>query len=495
MTAPSSAWLRSVVCLAAMSVAASLRAGNGGVDDVAKTATELRTAYAADIEKLAKECESQGLATEARRTRRVLTPTDPFKLYVRSLPETVGPEKLPAGAPANVVEWNAKLGQLRERHATALYDLARRAVRGGHAALAFHLLMAAAQADPDNESVRRSLGYQKYEDQWRTAYEVRKLRAGFVWSDKFGWLPKANLQRYEEGQRNVGGRWISAADDAARHRDIRSGWKIETEHYSILTNHSIEAGVQLGVKLERLHRLWRQMFLRFYASEADVAAMFDGRPRQPTTRHEIVYFRDRDDYNRALRTMEPRIEMSIGFYRAKSRRAYFFAGPASDDRTLYHEATHQLFSESRPVVPDIGGRGNFWIVEGIAMYMESLRREDGYYVLGGFDDLRLHAAQYRLLHDQFYVPLDEFVDLSMEKLQAIPPPRIGMMYSQAAGLTHFLIHDKEGRYRDALVAYLVAVYAGRDGHDTLAKLTGVDYSDLDKQYRAFLESGKAADKE
>ena len=47
-----------------------------------------------------------------------------------------------------------------------------------------------------------------------------------------------------------------------------------------------------------------------------------------------------------------------------------------------------------------------------------------------------------------------------------------------------------GRYRDALVAYLVAVYTGRDGPDTLAKLTGVDYSTLDKQYRAFMEAGK-----
>ena len=45
------------------------------------------------------------------------------------------------------------------------------------------------------------------------------------------------------------------------------------------------------------------------------------------------------------------------------------------------------------------------------MYMESLREEDGYYVLGGFDDVRMHAARYRLLHDHFYVPLDEFVDI------------------------------------------------------------------------------------
>ena len=132
------------------------------------------------------------------------------------------------------------------------------------------------------------------------------------------------------------------------------------------------------------------------------------------------------------------IEISIGMYHDQTRQAYFFAGKDSDDRTLYHEATHQLFHESRPVAPDVGRRANFWIVEGIAMYMESLRQEDGYYVLGGFDDERLNAAQFRLLRDKFYVPLQEFVGYGMEKIQK--DPRIGTLYSQAAGLTHFLVY-------------------------------------------------------
>jgi hypothetical protein len=170
---------------------------------------------------------------------------------------------------------------------------------------------------------------------------------------------------------------------------------------------------------------------------------------------------------------------------------HFFVGKDCDDRILHHEATHQLFHESRPVAPDVGRTHNFWIAEGIALFMESLRREDGYDVLGGFDDERLYAAQYRLLSDKFYVPLDEFVDFGMEKLQK--DPRIAKLYSEAAGLTHFLIFYDGGRYRSALVSYLLAVYSGRDDHDTLAKLTGEDYSELDKQYRKFLEAGPSLD--
>ena len=100
----------------------------------------------------------------------------------------------------------------------------------------------------------------------------------------------------------------------------------------------------------------------------------------------------------------------------------------------------------------------------------------------------MHAARYRLLNDNFYVPLEEFTGYGMEKLQK--DPRIATLYSQSAGLTHFLIHYDGGRYRDALVSYLSAVYTGRDQPDTLAKLTGTAYGELDKQYREFMEKAE-----
>lgn len=473
------------VCAAVVAWAASAYAAG---DDIPEAAAKLRTQYAADLEQLAKWCESNGLKEEARKTRRVLSPSDPYKLYVPILPDAVGPAKLSADAPPKVVEWNERLDKLRQDNAMSFYELARRAVRNGYAGLAFQLVLDAVQANPDCEPARRVLGYQKFHDQWCTFYEAKKLRAGFVWNQKFGWLLKGHERRYEAGQRFSDGHWISAEEDARRHSDIRTGWNIETEHYAIRTNASIEQAVALGVKLERLNRLWQRIFIRYYASESDVVALFDGRLKTAMgspSRHSVFYYRDRNDYNRSLRPVMPNIEISIGFYRDMPGRAYFFVGKECDDRTMYHEATHQLFHESKLVASNVGGRGNFWIVEGIAMFMESLRQEDGYYVLGGFDDERLHAASYRRLHDDFYVPLAEFVDFDMEKLQK--DPRISKLYSQAAGLTHFLIFNDGGRYRDALVAYLLIVYAGRDNHDTLAKLTGKSYGELDKQYREFLE--------
>jgi len=476
-----------VACAGCFAPASSARA-----EDLYETARGLVEDYAGQLAELADWCDQRGLADQARKTRSWLSLRDPTKLYVTVLPQEVGRPEPPADSPADLIEWDTRFGRLRRDQANALFELSRRAIRSHRASLAFDLVLAALRENPDHEAIRRLLGYQAYRGQWRSLYEVQKLRSGQVWHDRFGWLPRAYVHRYEEGQRVLDGQWISAEEDAQRRRHINVGWDIETEHYMIRTNHSIEAGVDLGRQLERLYRVWKQLFIRFYASEAEVAALFAGgsrrrAPIRPGRRHGVVYFRDRDDYNRSLRPTLPNIEISIGVYVENSRRAYFFAGEDYDRRTLYHEATHQLFHESRPVAPGVGLKQNFWIIEGIAMYMESLREEDGYHVLGGFDDLRMQAARYRLLNDGFYVPLAEFTSYGMEAIQS--DKRIATLYSQAAGLTHFLIHYDGGRYRDALVAYLASVYSGHDNANTLAQLTGTRYSELDRQYREFMEQG------
>ena len=388
--------------LLAAAIVAWANAALAADSDVSKAAAELREKYVADLETLAKWCDANGLKDEARKTRRVVSPSDPVKFYVPVLPDDVGPPKLPDDAPPKVVEWDAKLWKLRGDYATAAYDLARNAVRTGTPGLAFGLAL---ERRPGQSRLRARPPTARLSEVSRSvAHALRgpkKLRAGFVWSDKFGWLPKASLPRYEKGERYCDGRWISAEEDAKRHRDIRSGWNIETEHYMIRTNHSIEAAVALGVKLERLNRLWQRLFIRYYASEADVVALFEGRLKSAhdlaATPQRLPLPRPRRLQPLAAAAAMPNIEITTGFYFDNPGRAYFFVGKDCDDRIMYHEATHQLFHESRPVAPDVGRRFNFWIVEGIAMFMESLRREDGYDVLGGFDDERLHAAQYRLL--------------------------------------------------------------------------------------------------
>jgi hypothetical protein len=74
----------------------------------------------------------------------------------------------------------------------------------------------------------------------------------------------------------------------------------------------------------------------------------------------------------------------------------------------------------------------------------------------------------------------------MEGLQS--DERIRRLYTEGAGLTYFLVFDGQGRFRDVLVDYLVALYTGRDRPDTLAQLTGSTFQQLDADYRAFLQT-------
>ena len=437
---------------AAVLCCAVLSAGTcPAAEDLAREAAALKAHYAADLGRLAAWCRQKNLTAEARKPptwRHRPIPTRSCCPCCRRKSARLRP---PEGASDDLSEWHRRLLKLRQDQAAALFALAQRRVHRHQASLAYRLALDAIQANPDHEAARRVFGYQKYQNQWHTPYEVQMLRNGMVWHEKFGWIEKINLPRYVAGQRLMGVTWIDAANDAALHAEIATGWDIDTEHYRIRTNHSIEAAVALGVKLEDLHRLWRQIFLGYYASAADVESLFSGRPLRnaASPRLEVVYFRNKQQYHRALKPIMPDVGISMGLYVAENHTAYFYAGSEDSQRTMYHEATHQLFQQSRRVGNDIGRKANCWLIEGIAMYMETLRREGDCFVLGGLDDVRMQAARYHLEKKDFYLPFDKLVRMGVQDVQG--HPEIAKLYSQIAGMTNFLVHYDDGRYRDALV--------------------------------------------
>jgi len=54
----------------------------------------LRAKFTSDIEELAQWCERNDLADEAKKTRHIIPPHDPYKLYLPILPEQVGSTSL-----------------------------------------------------------------------------------------------------------------------------------------------------------------------------------------------------------------------------------------------------------------------------------------------------------------------------------------------------------------------------------------------------------------
>lgn len=376
--------------------------------------------------------------------------------------------------------------ELRRARAEALFKEAQQAASAGDVSLAYQSLWNAVRENPDHGAARKALGYQQVDGSWLTKFEAEKHRAGQVWHPDFGWLSQANVARYEAGERLYLGRWITAAKEAELRSDLSRGWQVQTEHYLVKTNHSLEAGVQLAARLERLHMAWRQLFVGYYATPRQMAEALVRKPLAApgSGRRQVVLFRDRAEYLRELRSAASQIEITTGIYLGDKEVAYFYAADDPDVATQYHEATHQLFGESRPTAQGIGRDANFWVIEGIACYMESLREEAGAWRVGGLDAYRVQAARQRLVEDKFYLPVAQLTSLGMAEIQQ--NPQIRSIYSQSTGLTQFLLHAADGRYRAAAMQYLVAVYTGRDRDSTLQELTGVEYAELDRQYGRYL---------
>jgi hypothetical protein len=389
-------------------------------------------------------------------------------------PEEPGSGSVVFVAPDQYTEAVASaLSRERREYADALFKLAQRAAQAGELSLAFQWATESVWADPDHADARRVLGYERHGDQWLTAHAARMVEAGKVWKPKSG--------------------WIAASDVGKVQKPSRDGWQIRTDNFLVTSNHSFEAAAELGGRLERLHQVWRQLFAGFCFSEREVQQLFAGE-RQARSRNRpfrVFYHRDKDDYVAALRRRQPRISETLGIYFDRDREAHFFAGPEARVGTLHHEAVHQLFQETRPAARRVGGDANFWIVEGVAAYFETLTEHRDpagglYYTIGEASRGRLPAARRRMLVDGYYVPLGELVRLGKDPMQRYPD--LAKLYGQSTGLAAFLMGGGEGRYREPLVRYLSAVYAGRDDVSTLSMVTGRSDAELDAEYRAFLES-------
>jgi hypothetical protein len=456
------------------------RAADAAPDSLSAARSELYVTYGRQLTELATECDAAELSDLARRLRAWLPKRDASTTYLFLLDGRPDAR----AAPGAQRELESRWQKLRSAQAAALFALAKRAAAERRPSLAYELTTEAARESRDFKPAWRMSGYVKSGDAWRTPFEAQQLGLGNVWHARFGWLKAEHLARYQRGERFYRNRWMPAAEEARLRREAEDPWRIETDHYSVVTDDSLEEGVALAERLERLYAVWRQVFAGYLVSDAELADRFareePGRDRD-RTKHRVVHYRSREEYNRQLSASQPQIGITLGLYVEDAHTAYFFAGEDQEPATLDHEATHQLFQECRPVARQVGGRDNFWIIEAAACYMESLEERDGYLTLGGLEAGRMLAARERLLKTRYYVPLDELVSLGRRELQHHAD--IARLYSQSAGLAGFLL----ARYPEATVKYIESVYTGTADHDTLRALTGQSYPQLDQQYRAFMQ--------
>lgn len=456
---------------------------------------ERRVKFEKSLEELERDCARKNLADGVREIQTMRNGMVAGEVRWTKLPREVQPD-VSADLVPDERFWKSQLRHSRQQYARDLYLLSRRTLNAGHISLAYELVREVIRLDSDHQNARRILGFVRLGNEWMSPFESQMLRSRKVWHARFGWISKENVARYEAGERVYQGKWMSAAKEAELHRQFSNAWAIRTEHYLVRTNHSLERGVEIATSMEGFHELFFQMLAGFFNTAEQAKQLFEGSNGKNVNAlpvpNEIYYYRTRSEYLASLRQItRQNVEITQGMYFPDKGIAYFYDDPDSDDlSTLFHEGTHQLLSGSRPQVGPIGIRANFWLVEGIACYMESFHREGEKFTVGSPHAHRLQAAQANYLKDRYYVPLRDFARMGMQAFQS--SENIRKNYSQCAALTHFFLHTEEGKYRDALIEQLSQIYSPRkitrESPDSLAELTGVEEELLDQEYLAFLKN-------
>ena len=426
-------------------------------------------------------------------------------------------------------QWQLQLRHHREERAKELYTLARSTLRAGFPSLAFMMIGDVIRIDPDHPYARSILGTELFTDparkddvayagEWVSLFEKR-MRSGSrpqVKHAKYGWIPVANVARYDEGLRPWKSNWVSVEKERELRRDFRNAWEIRSENFLVKTNVSLEVGVELSQRLEVFNHWLQQNFAAFFDTPQALQDRFEAASSRssPAKQNpmEVHYYATRDEYQKRIQDKVPPNLETNGLYWEDDQKSYFFDNPDKIGfSTLYHEATHQILDlatreardtaakarglklRQRPAARwKLGEKSNFWILEGIACYFESFDIEDGHVSVGRPDYVRFDIARQRIVDPKFYyyLPTQQLSALGQEEFQH--HPQITQLYTQGAGFTHFLMHFEDGLYRDDLITLLADIYRP-DPHrvleePSLAEITGVGFEFLDRQYHAHMQS-------
>ena len=250
---------------------------------------------------------------------------------------------------------------------------------------------------------------------------------------------------------------------------------VSGSRYNITANRQ-EDGQLMGKRLEHLSNALDILFAEF----------MKGAKIEPAQhRHKVILYRDKREYVTRLLHIEPDIARTNGFYHAPSKTAYFFSTEA---KIVFHEGTHQILAERffHEKIPAF--RNNFWAVEGIALFMETLKIEEKRYTIGSIRADRLYSAKVYRFDQNHNLPIRRLTAMSVAEIQSSSNRELQRIYSQSATLTHWLMFAERGRYREALFELLRQTYCDEAKPETLSELTGLSYEELDAKYAEFLKT-------
>ena len=411
---------------------------------------------------IGKQCKTDGLDDQANRLRRFLIPRDPQRQYIFFPSDNQVGDGPIAGLPEAL---QGRVDRALNGHADRLFELAGDLASQGLGCAAIQNLNEVLHFNPNHVRSRQALGHRVVEndgsESWRVKSDRLKIKPATRTHAEFKWPAKGYLLA-------------------------------STTHFQISSRASEEQTRHLARQLERWHEAWSQVFFTYNVSAKNIVRRIDGKSK-PNTRnrkYKIVFFSNKEEYIKNLSRLVPGVEVSAGYYDDQLETSFFYA---SDDRrvedTWRHELTHQLFQESRRSIHSPFENQHLWLGEGIAMYFESLIDQGDYAVVGGFDARRLQFARLRRLKEQFKIPMQQLASASKDKFQRFPD--LAKLYSQSAGVTHYLMDSEYGTNREVLIEFLRLSYQGKLKKNAFEKMIGKSFAEIETGYEKFLRVGAA----
>ncbi len=419
--------------------------------DLDREIKRARAEYHQRLESLAKVCAKQEMPDEAATTRSRIIEQLPDRQTI-FLPPATGIAVADSATDLHRA-WARQLEKIGDEHAGRLIELANRAADESHGATGYQLLHEALVAAPDHAEIRGILGFRR---------------------DGGGWTRTLRPIRVSRGQR----------------RQAIIGWEkgdyqiVQSPHFTISTPDG-EAGRQLAIVLETTYDVWRQVWFELWSGDRQLRSWLggDGSDSSGSQRHDVILFANREQYLRDLADVS-NIELSTGYYNDEREVSFFYHDSPAPLDTWRHEIVHQLMREKSPGKRSMANASHAWLVEGTAMYFESMREFTDRVTLGGFDAQRLQFARLRFTREGFFRPLEELHSLDRTGLQE--SGEVHALYSQSAGMCQFLFNGEGGRYREGLIRFVRDFYRDPDGELSLAD-TAAPFDQLDREYREFLK--------
>lgn len=316
---------------------------------------------------------------------------------------------------------------------------------------------------------------------------LRKLR-GESMAPVFGWVPDKDLPLLKKGMIKDGELWIPRSEAAKRHTSWDDPWIIETPHFQVHSNVSLDDAYMIG----RMAEMNWDMFFR----------VFSGYPAflKPTGKLRVYFFASIDDAvkeRKKIHTAQPDMpSAAFGYYAYEDLAAHFWVtgkGKSEFEEftrpTIHHEIGHQLAHNllHGPILNDPQKRPEFWLVEGLGVYFDEVGEDKaGLVSMWNYGTLAFRGILQRGI-ERNYMPFEKYMTLQGEQFYKGSEDDIKNHYGQAGLMVHFFLFGEKGKYRAPFMEYAKIVNEGGGEDGLLAKKLGVPLAQLEREWLAFVK--------